>query len=136
MFIQVLLVIRRFYERGGEKVVCADLEARESLLVTAAFNLYDEAFKTRCLSIVEDGVEADHSALSDFLRILDMEDLASSRILVEILDRTYMAIDSPVHIHLEKDEFRISVLEHVFHHYPILYLAELMRMVVIAELHS
>ena len=127
------LVIRRLYERSGEEVVCADLETRESLLVTAAFHLDDEILHACNLCAIEDGVEADHSALSDFLCVLDMEDLASARIFVEILYRTGMSIYSPIHIHLEKHEFRIGILKHVFHHDLIFNLLELMRMIVISE---
>ena len=62
--------------------------------------------------------------------------LETTREAFEISHRTACATYHPVEVHLEEHIFRIGVLEHVIVHNLVLHLLELVRMVVISELHS
>ena len=120
-----LLCVSLLYEIGLEKVVGAHLDALLPIAVGIAFQLDDEVLHTCSLSIVEDGIEANHTALTKFEVILDVEERKPAGILPEVLDRICAAHASPVHVHLEEDVLRIGVLEHEVVDHLVLDLVEL-----------
>ena len=88
------------------------------------------------IEIVEDSVESHHAALTQFLVVLDMEHGETSRILLEVLHRTYVSNHCPVDIHLEEHLCGVCVAEHIVVPHLILHLFKLVRVAVVAELHA
>ena len=93
--------------------------------------------KTGSLGIVEDGVEANHTALAYLVVVLDVKQTESARILLEVFNRICLAHASPVYVHFEEHVSRVGVLYHVVVEYHlVLDFCEFKRVVVISELHA
>ena len=129
-------LILLLYERSCSEVLGAGCHRFEDAVAAATFDLDHVVLHAGFFAVPEDCVESYHTALSYFLLVLDMEHGPSAGIFLEVIYRTGLAYDSPIHVHLEEYAFRICVLEHVIEHNFAFDLYELVRVVVISELYS
>ena len=64
--------------------------------------------------VLEDGVEAEHAALSEFIEVFDVEHAAASGEFLEPYDGALLCHDAPVDVHLPEHVFGLDVFEHDF----------------------
>lgn len=100
-------------------------------LTAVAFDLGDDIHHAGLLHITENGIEAHHSALSDFPVVLYVQHLEPSGKLEEIIHRAVLSPYHPVHVHLEEDVLGVGMAEHIVIHGLALHLLELVCVVVV-----
>ena len=84
----------------------------------------------------ENSVEAHHSAFTQGADVLDMEHLEAAGVAIEVLDGSCTATAGPINVHLEEDEVRVGVLDHVVVHHLAFDFLELVAVVVVAVLEA
>ena len=68
--------------------------------------------------------------------VLDVKQGEATWILLEVLDRTNLTANCPIDVHFEEHLIGIGMLYHIVVPNLVLYLAKLVRVVVVAELHA
>ena len=68
-----LFVVACLDELGGLEVVGTNLHAVQDFGTVASFQLNDQMLQACDIGIAEDSIEANHTALAEFLVVLDVE---------------------------------------------------------------
>ena len=107
---RLLYGVALLYERSFAQVVDALLGADYRGEVVA-FDFDNGIFETSFLGVVENRVESDHSAFAEFAFVLDVQELETLGILLEVVHGRFVASCSPVYVHFEEHEVGIRVFK-------------------------
>ena len=113
-FVLALLSVGFLYEVGAKQIVGASLDARIPVTLCEALKLNNVVLQTSDISIVEDGVKAHHSALTELIVILDVQHLETAWIFPEDTPLGYENLEAKRIVDLDKPTETIPPGEIVF----------------------